>query len=60
VPSTKHSSLSLCELSSTLLGEVCVICDKSKFGLRENPLYEQLSFVKLIFVSFVTLGGEAS
>jgi hypothetical protein len=37
-----------------------VICEKSKYGLRENPLYEHVSFVKQIFVTFVTLGYEAS
>jgi magnesium-transporting ATPase (P-type) len=50
----------ICELSPTPLDEVCVIGKKSKFGLRENPLYEHLIFVKLIFVAFVTFGGEAS
>jgi hypothetical protein len=57
-----HSFLSLCELSPTPLCKVCVICGKFKFGLRESYLlaFEHLSFVKQIFVTFVSLGGEAS
>jgi hypothetical protein len=43
-----YSFLSLCELFPTPLCEVCVICEKSDFGLRESSLwsFEHLSFVK--------------
>jgi hypothetical protein len=43
-----NSFLSLCVLSQTPLSEVCVICEKSKFGLIESSLwaFEHLSFMK--------------
>jgi hypothetical protein len=58
----KYTSLSLWDLSPAPLGEVCMICEKSKLVLSETLFMSTwvLELCEVIFMAFVTLGGEGS